>query len=105
MKRKKNSLISVEEISTEREIAEIQLERLKQISRERLFTYEESKIYDLLTKNLLLTRGEATTITASSQRLAETSALSEEILTQIAQSVDEDLVNRSLEVIDDKPKS
>jgi hypothetical protein len=39
--------------SSEKEIAEIQLERLKEIARQRLLTLEETKQYDLLVKNLL----------------------------------------------------
>ena len=107
MKKKQNNLI-VEEITAQREIAEIQLERLKVISRERLLSYEEAKIMDLLHKNLLLAKGDATSITATSRQIESTEALTEEALVQIASSVDEKLLNRSLDIVDvedDKTKS
>jgi hypothetical protein len=99
MKKKQNPLI-IEEITAQREIAEIQLERLKNISRERLLSYEETKIMDLLHKNLLLAKGDATTITATSRHISSNEALTEEALVQIASSIDESLVNRSLEIVD-----
>jgi hypothetical protein len=104
---KKQPLIIIEEVSAQREIAEMQLERLKLIARERLLSYEEVKIYDLLTKNLLLDQGQATnSISVESRRLEEIKALPEDTLMQIAQTVDKDLINRSLETIDDdKPKT
>ena len=100
VKQKKPNII-IEEISPTREIAEIQIERLKAISRERLLTFEETKILDLLHKNLLLDRGDATNaITVESRRLEEVKAMPDETLMQIAMTVDEDLINRSLETVD-----
>lgn len=104
MKKSKNNIVSLEEISTEREIAELQLARLKAISRERLLTYEEVKIYDLLTKNLLLTKGEATDIIGQAKRIAEKEALSNESLVEIAATVDDKLIERSLEFVTDDDK-
>jgi hypothetical protein len=101
VKKLKKDTVYLEPSSTEREIAENQLERLRMISRERLMTFEEVRIYDILTKNLLLAKGEATTISAQSQRLEEAKTLSEDVLLKIAQSVDETLVNRSLDFVDD----
>jgi hypothetical protein len=99
-KQKKPSIV-IEEISPTREISEIQLERLKAISRERLLTFEEVKILDLLHKNLLLDRGDATNaITVESRRLEEVKAMPDETLMQIAMTVDKDLINRSLETVD-----
>lgn len=100
MKKKAKSNVIVEEISPQREIAEIQLERLKQISRERLLSYEETKIYDLLSKNLLLAKGDATTITATSSRLDQAELMTEDALVQIANSVDLSIVSRSLDLVD-----
>jgi len=108
MKKAKRSPIIVEQLSTERLIAEMQLERLKAIAMERLLTYEETKIFDLLTKNLFLAKGEATTVVGSSQRLEDARALPEDTLIKLAQTVDEKLMNKSLEFIDDdesKPKT
>lgn len=102
MAKPKKSSIIIEEISPTREIAEIQIERLKAISRERLLSYEETKILDLLHKNLLLDRGDATNaISVESRRLEEIKALPEEELVQLALTVDKDLINRSLELVDD----
>lgn len=100
MKKAKKALISLEEITTEREISELQLERLRQISRERLLTYEETKIFDLLVKNLLLSKGESTAISTSSHRIEETKKLSEAELVEIANTVDESLINKSLDFVD-----
>ena len=49
-------------ISDEEEIAIAQLERIKQISRERRLTLEEAKIYDTLVKNKRLAQGDVTNI-------------------------------------------
>jgi hypothetical protein len=100
---KKKPLISIEEYTTEREIAEMQLERLKQLSRERLLSYEEVKIYDLLTKNLLLSKGDATAIVTSSskadQKAIEDAETSE--LIQIATSVTEADVKKVLNFVEE----
>ena len=53
MKNKKNSKqIVLLPNSTEYQIAVMQLERLKSIALDRLFTPDEAKIYDILVKNL-----------------------------------------------------
>lgn len=44
----------IEIITAEYEIAVVQLERLKHIARERLFSPEEAKLYDILVRNLKL---------------------------------------------------
>jgi hypothetical protein len=106
MAKPKQSSIIVEEVSSVREILEIQIDRLKSISRERLLTYEEIKILDLLNKNLLLETGKATNaISVESRRLEEIKSLPNESLIELAQSIDKDLVNRSLEVVDDKSET
>lgn len=64
-----NDSIFLEEITVEREIAEVQLERLRMASRDRMLTFEETKIFDLLTKNLLLSKGKATDIVGNAKRL------------------------------------
>ncbi len=51
--------------STELEIAEMQLERLKYIAIERLLTPDETKQYDLLVKNVMLIRGQPTSISGT----------------------------------------
>ena len=101
MAKPKKPAIIIEEVAAHEEIAELQLERLKKISRDRLLTYEETKIYDILTKNLLLAKGEATTISASSRRIEENKALPEDALLRITKSADPSLVNRSLDYVDD----
>lgn len=100
MKKDKKPLIVIEEISTEREISELQLERLRMISRERLLSYEETKIYDLLVKNLLLSKGESTSISTSSHRIEDAKKMSDAELVEIASNVDESLINRSLDFVD-----
>lgn len=54
------SKIQKEVISSEHEIALIQLEKLKEISRARLLTPDEVKMYDLLVKNLRLIQEQST---------------------------------------------
>ncbi len=49
-------------VSDEEEIASIQLEKIKQLSRERALTLPEVKVYDLLVKNKRLSQGEVTNI-------------------------------------------
>ena len=61
-------------MSDEEEIASIQLEKIKQISRERKLTLEEVKQYDLLVKNKRLSQGDVTNIngvTSLSKSLAK----------------------------------
>lgn len=103
MKKKKNSQeesVFLEEITVEREIAEVQLERLRMISRERLLTFEETKIYDLLTKNLLLSKGKATDIITSSVKKESKVTIPKEKLIEIAKEVEEDTISRSLTLVD-----
>ncbi len=57
--------LTTEPLSSEEEIAILQLERLKDMSRERLLTIEEVKMYDLLVKNLRLSKEKSETITIS----------------------------------------
>jgi len=102
MKKKKNNEDSVflEEISVEREIAEVQLERLRMISRERLLTFEETKIYDLLTKNLMLSKGKATDIITSAVKGPSKVSIPKEKLIEIAKETDEDTISQSLTLVD-----
>jgi hypothetical protein len=103
-KQKKQPPILIGELSAHGEIAEIQLERLRMAARERLLTYEEVKIYDLLTKNLLLTKGEATDIIGQANRLAEKQAISNDSLVEIAATMDDKLIEQSLEFVKDDDK-
>lgn len=52
MSKKKKSIVLV--ASTEKSIAEIQLEFLSQVAQQRLLTLNETKQYDILVKNLQL---------------------------------------------------
>ena len=61
------------ESSTERSIAEVQLERLREIAMNRLMTPEETKQYDILVKNLLLIRGQPTVINGTGTSVEELS--------------------------------
>lgn len=89
-----NNSVIIEEITASQEIAEIQLERLKMISRERLLTFEETKVYDLLTKNLLLSKGKATDIVGSAKRLPTSTDVQK--LIAIAKEVPESVLKNSL---------
>lgn len=86
--------------SPEMEIAQIQLERLKLISRERLLSYEEMKQYDILTKNLLLLKGDPTVINGTSQVVKE--AKPEEVaeLLQIASTIQEKDIKKVLNFVE-----
>ena len=107
MAKPKQSPVIIEEISSVREILEIQIERLKTISRDRLLTYEEIKILDLLNKNLLLEMGKATnSISVESIRLEQIKELPNESLIELAQAIDKDIIGKSLDVVDDdEPKT
>lgn len=82
--------------STEVEIAEMQLERLKIIATERLLTPDETKQYDILVKNIMLLRGQPTTISATASMVEE---LDTEELIQIALNPDNILIES-----DDEPR-
>jgi hypothetical protein len=56
----------VRPLSDEEEIASIQLEKIKMMSRERQLTLEEAKLYDIYVKNKKLAQGEATQINGKS---------------------------------------
>lgn len=64
MDKKRLSLTGAEIIPSEEEIALVQLERLRDIARQRLLSSEEAKIYDILVKNLRLSQGQPTTMNA-----------------------------------------
>lgn len=55
-----NKSVGLIEISAEEEIAENQLERLRQTAAQRPLTLEETKIYDILVKNKRLTQDDST---------------------------------------------
>lgn len=57
--KKPQQLIQLD-LSPEEEIAEIQLNKLKEASKNRALTLEEARIYDLLVKNKRLSRKEST---------------------------------------------
>lgn len=57
--KKPQQLIQLD-LSPEEEIAEIQLNKLKESSKNRALTLEEARIYDLLVKNKRLSRKEST---------------------------------------------
>jgi hypothetical protein len=94
------SALSVVEVSASQEIAEIQLERLKMLSRERLLSYEETKLYDILTKNLLLLKGEATAINTTSHVVKETRAEEITELLEIASTVSEKDIKKVLNFVE-----
>ena len=48
------------DISAEEEIAEVQLNKIRQAARDRTLTLEEARIYDLLVKNKRLSKDKAT---------------------------------------------
>ena len=52
-------------LTDEEEIANLQLNKIKLLSRERALTLEEIKMYDLLVKNKRLAQGEVTDITGN----------------------------------------
>ena len=72
-------------VTPELQIAEMQLERLRNIAVERLLTPDETKQYDLLVKNIMLIRGHPTTINGVSNKLDE---LSDAELIKIAGSIE-----------------
>jgi hypothetical protein len=86
----KNTNHVVLEVSTERSIAEIQLEKLREIAMDRLLTPDETKQFDLLVKNIMLIRGQPTSINAHSQQVEQ---LSEAELVALAIVPEEDLVD------------
>lgn len=107
MKRRKSEpqdTVFIEEVSVEREIAEVQLERLRMISRDRLLTYEETKVYDLLTKNLLLSKGKATDIVAKPIKSETTKKITTEQLIDIVKEPVEEAIKSSLMVVDSDVK-
>lgn len=91
--------VVVLEVDASREIAEIQLERLKIISRERLLTFEETRIFDILTKNLFLSKGKATDIVGSARKALDDADTDK--LIQIATQVTELPKKVSVDVVDD----
>lgn len=99
-KRPVSSAVTMELPSPEMEIAQLQLERLKQISRDRMLSYEELKMYDILTKNLLLLKGDPTVINGTStvQRDAKPEEVAE--LLQIASTIDEQDIKKVLNFVE-----
>jgi hypothetical protein len=67
--KKSKKLIRLGDLSTELEIAEIQLEKLREVARERPLTLDETRQFDLLVKNIRLIRGDATAISGESKKL------------------------------------
>lgn len=98
----KKSNIIVDELSAEEEIAQLQLERLRLSSRERLLSYEEVKIYDLLTKNLLESKKQKVkdkVVNPEKPLVLNTIELKE--LLRIAQEVKPQDLKATLNVVDD----
>lgn len=91
----KKALVVIEEITDVQEIAEVQLYRLKELSRDRALTYEEVKIFDILTKNLLLAKGQDSSIPADSKHLGSEADENMELL-KIADVITE---NHAMEVL------
>lgn len=83
-KEKTDQLIQID-LSPEEEIAEIQLNKLKEASKNRALTLEEARIYDLLVKNKRLSRKEST-INLESSNYRD---VSEADLIKIAESQDD----------------
>lgn len=67
-------------------IAEVQLERLRNIAMERLLTPDETKQYDILVKNIMLIRGQPTVINGSATVVED---LDDEELVKLAQTVED----------------
>ena len=99
--KRQQSELTIVEVTASQEIAEIQLERLKQISRDRMLNYEELKMYDILTKNLLLIKGEATAINTTSHVIKETKAEELTELLEIASTVSEKDIKKVLNFVED----
>jgi hypothetical protein len=98
-KRQESNLVAIE-VSAAEEIASIQLERLKQISRDRMLSYEELKMYDILNKNLSLIKGEATSINTTSHVIKETKAEEITELLEIASTVSEKDIKKVLNFVE-----
>lgn len=94
--------VVVEEISVEREIAEEQLERLRITAQERLLTYEEVKIYDLLVKNLHLSKEKGGSIPTSSSRVEDDEQIETTELLKLADVITEEHVSSVLNVTQDE---
>lgn len=86
--------------SPEMEIAQLQLERIKQISRDRMLSYEELKMYDILTKNLLLLKGDPTVINGTSQVIKEAEPGEVAELLEIASTVSEKDIKKVLNFVE-----
>jgi hypothetical protein len=99
-KRPESNLVAIE-VSAAEEIASIQLERLKQISRDRMLSYEELRMYDILNKNLSLIKGEATSISTTSHVIKETKAEELTELLEIASTVSEKDIKKVLNFVED----
>lgn len=97
----KRPILLLEEYTASREIAETQLERLRVIARDRLLTYEETKIYDVLAKNLSLAKGEATAISGAITKIDSVQDVEVEDLLQIAKQVTEQDVKKVLNFVED----
>lgn len=100
-KKKQTQIITVEEYSIPREIAELQLEKLREIARIGLLTYEQAKIFDLLTKNLFLAKGEATGIIDTNRIPEQLPKSEQDELLQIAQFVQSEKISDILNVVED----
>lgn len=87
--KKKQSIININ-LSPEEEIAEIQLNKLKEASKNRALSLEEARIYDLLVKNKRLSRKESTSIVEN----ANYRDVSEAELIKLAESKSDDSGNQ-----------
>lgn len=105
LKRKPKSpnsgLVLVQEYTVTKEIAELQLNRLRDIARERLLSYEESKIFDILAKNLSLANGEPTAILNDPNQPKQLESNEEQDLLKIAQLIKSENIDSGLNIIED----
>lgn len=91
-KKKAESIFTIEMITAELEIAEVQIERIRVISRERLLSFEEAKIYDILNKNLQLIKDKRPSIPADSKRVLEDKTeFSNDVLMEMAKTKEAEL--------------
>lgn len=82
-------------------IAEVQLQKLREIAVERLLTPDETKQYDILVKNLMLVKGQPTVISGVSSVVEDAPS---ENLMEIANQPDEKLEELEEAVGDESKK-
>jgi hypothetical protein len=101
--RETNGIILAQEYSVEREIADLQLNRLLERARSGLLNYEEIKVFDLLVKNKHLAKAaEAIELVPEEPKALE--APEEAELLQIASLVTSERISDTLNVVEEGAK-